>query len=55
MPIYVYEDCCGEGDIELTVPISERDLQYCAYCGEKRKRKIEFTGLTWAPSAGGMR
>ena len=40
---------------ELNVPISQRDTVRCGNCGNLLKRKIAFTGLTWAPTAGGMR
>lgn len=57
MPTYVYEacDCFDEDLFELNVPISDRDTQECAKCGTVWGRKIVFTGLTWAPTAGGMR
>lgn len=60
MPTYNYEcdtpDCEIAGDrFELNVPIADRDFQFCARCGNKFTRKITFTGLTWAPTAGGMR
>lgn len=61
MPIYVYEcvtkDCDAESvAVEESFPIEMRDgCSFCAYCGNVRKRKIAFTGLTWAPTAGGMR
>lgn len=54
MPTYVYENCHGE-QLELNVPIDERDNQECGPCGNLLKRKIVFKGLTWAPTAGGMR
>lgn len=58
MPTYIYENCScylGGGEpLERNVPIVERDNQKCI-CGETLKRKIVFTGLTWAPTAGGMR
>lgn len=58
MPTYVYKDCewCGDGEtFELNVPISQRDNQFCEACGMPYKRQIVFTGITWAPTAGGMR
>lgn len=60
MPTYVYEDCewCGDNDgstFEKNVPIKDRDNQQCEACGCEYKRKVAFTGLTWAPTAGGMR
>lgn len=61
MPTYIYR-CLTDGceaygvEIEEAFPISQRDgLSFCAYCNETRFRKIAFTGLTWAPTAGGMR
>lgn len=59
MPTYVYENCgcdgTGEDTFELNVPINARDTVECRICGIKNKRKIAFNGLTWAPTAGGMR
>lgn len=64
MPTYVYKNCCCEipsdggaflTEFELNVPIDKRDHVYCGFCGRALKRKIVFTGLTWAPTAGGMR
>lgn len=61
MPTYVYENCdCPETAVlgetfEANVPIDSRDTLTCKFCGEPNKRKIAFTGLTWAPTAGGMR
>ena len=61
MPIYVYEcvtqGCAAESiPVEENMPIDQRDgCSFCAYCGSERKRKISFTGLTWAPTAGGFR
>lgn len=57
MPTYDYYQC-GEVDgytEERNVPISERDSQVCKRCGFPVERKITFRGLTWAPTAGGMR
>jgi predicted nucleic acid-binding Zn ribbon protein len=60
MPTYVYKDCAwcaGEPRevFEKNVPIAERDTQWCEHCGLTYERVIAFTGLTWAPTAGGMR
>jgi predicted nucleic acid-binding Zn ribbon protein len=55
MPTYVYYNCDRDGTQERNVPIAERDNQVCEICGDPLKRKIAFTGLTWAPTAGGMR
>lgn len=61
MPTYVYQNCdCPEAaelgeSFEANVPIAVRDNVRCKFCGEINPRKIAFTGLTWAPSAGGMR
>lgn len=56
MPTYVFEcDHCDDDVFERNVPIAQRDKQCCHYCGLKLSRKMAFTGLTWAPTAGGMR
>lgn len=60
MPTYVYRICkCWDTEEEKTfernVPIAERDNQPCQYCKQPLERVIAFTGLTWAPTAGGMR
>ena len=63
MPTYVYKNCvCPEfqeessGETsEFNVPIEYRDEVQCGYCYTPLKRKIVFTGSTWAPTAGGMR
>jgi hypothetical protein len=61
MPTYIYrcttEACEAKGvEVEEVFPMDMRDgCSYCAYCGNVRTRKIAFTGLTWAPTAGGMR
>lgn len=57
MPTYTYKNCCGDENInlELNVPISKRDEQTCVVCDNPLQRTISFTGLTWAPTAGGMR
>lgn len=59
MPTYTYENCYRHTNkaelIERNVPIDDRDDQSCMECGTPLKRKISFTGLTWAPTAGGMR
>lgn len=60
MPTYVYQNCdCKDsadgGTFELNVPIAERDNLKCLGCDKPLKRKIAFSGLTWAPTAGGMR
>lgn len=57
MPTYVYKWCDGDPEctFERNVPIAERDNQFCDKCGTKLERVIAFTGLTWAPTAGGMR
>lgn len=55
MPTYVYYNHDRDGTQERNVPIAERDNQNCEVCGEPIDRKIAFTGLTWAPTAGGMR
>ena len=60
MPTYVYAcenpDCEIAGNrFEMNVPIADRDLQWCARCGTQFERKVAFSGLTWAPSVGGMR
>lgn len=55
MPTYTYECENCEVTDELNVPIAERDNQNCPVCTVALKRKITFTGLTWAPTAGGMR
>lgn len=71
MPTYVYEHCdCPDPvteqfdkdypnahrfeTFELNVPIEQRDLVKCGH-GKFLKRRIVFNGLTWAPTAGGMR
>lgn len=59
MPTYVYECLfCDQGTFEKNVPIADRDdanIQ-CPKCEKYfTQRKIAFTGLTWAPTAGGMR
>jgi predicted nucleic acid-binding Zn ribbon protein len=56
MPTYLYE-CVDslDGTIELNVPIEQRDHQDCPVCKKPLSRKFVFTGLTWAPTAGGMR
>lgn len=60
MPTYRYE--CQSEDcekykqpVEQIVQIDERDLQYCHWCGGHYRRIMVFTGLTWAPTAGGYR
>lgn len=55
MPIYVYYNCDQDGTQQRIVPIAERDNQTCEICGDPITRKIAFSGLTWAPTAGGMR
>lgn len=55
MPTYTYYNHDRDGTQERVVPISERDNQTCEICGEPLERKITFNGLTWAPTAGGMR
>lgn len=60
MPTYVYTGCAcypdkSFGTVEKNVPISERDNQTCNECNYSLERVIAFTGLTWAPTAGGMR
>ena len=64
MPTYVFKTCeCRipqDGgafleSYELNVPIDDRDSQKCPFCGCTLERKIVFHGLTWAPTAGGMR
>jgi hypothetical protein len=63
MPTYTYEACSCESfkqefpteTIEKNTAIDYRDLIQCGYCESYLKRKITFTGLTWAPTAGGMR
>lgn len=61
MPTYTYSFECPcqtqvpSPEVERYVPIAERDEQNCECCGRSLKRKITFTGLTWAPTAGGMR
>ena len=60
MPTYVYENChtikgLEEGTLERNVPIAERDNQKCYFCEQPLKRLLVFKGLTWAPTAGGMR
>jgi len=60
MPNYDYEcetpNCDAEGIlVTINCKMHERDTQFCAYCGNKRKRLISFNGLVWAPTAGGMR
>ena len=57
MPTYVFEcELCETDELfERNVPISSRDSQCCRNCGMKLKRHVVFTGLTWAPTAGGMR
>ena len=57
MPTYVYKcpQSIEEKTLELNVPIAERDEQVCPFCGTELERQIAFTGLTWAPTAGGMR
>lgn len=55
MPTYVYYNCDRDGTQERNVPMDERDEQKCEVCGDPLTRKQVFTGLTWAPTAGGMR
>lgn len=55
MPTYTYYNCDRDGTQERNVPMDERDNQKCEICGDPITRKISFTGLTWAPTAGGMR
>jgi putative FmdB family regulatory protein len=57
MPTYVYECLLDGSRFEKNVPISERDGNIeCPECNKFfTERKIAFTGLTWAPTAGGMR
>jgi hypothetical protein len=57
LPTYEYKYCDGDTEctIERNVPIDERDNQFCNRCGKQLERIISFTGLTWAPTAGGMR
>ena len=55
MPTYDYE-CEKEGTLtERMVPIATRDEQVCDFCKSPLKRIVSFNGLTWAPTAGGMR
>lgn len=57
MPVYVYECELDETVFEKNVPIADRDGNIeCPTCNKFfTTRKIVFTGLTWAPTAGGMR
>lgn len=64
MPTYTYETCTCRGAVdefgdakvvEHNVPIDYRDEVTCGHCDKPLSRKISFTGLTWAPTAGGMR
>ena len=58
MPIYSYECTYCEEEFEANVAIANRDdPQSCPLCGfdAYTERRIVFTGLTWAPTAGGMR
>jgi len=63
MPTYVYKNCDCQfedghtalSEFEYNVPIADRDHLHCGFCGAPLERKIAFTGLTWAPTAGGMR
>jgi putative FmdB family regulatory protein len=56
MPTYVFECIKCESDLfERNVAIADRNKQCCRSCGRKLERHIVFNGLTWAPTAGGMR
>ena len=55
MPTYTYYNCDPDGTQDRNVPIAERYEQVCEICGKTIKRKLTFSGLTWAPTAGGMR
>lgn len=60
MPIFVYE-CKNVNcekvhtSLERNVPSDLRDDQDCEHCTYPLNRLVRFTGLTWAPTAGGMR
>lgn len=56
MPTYDFECARCEHEKELNVPIADRDNLYeCDLCGGVLVRVVSFNGLTWAPTAGGMR
>ena len=66
MPTYVYSSEClclddlskelpQFSEIELNLPIEQRDSVWCPKCGATLKRLIRFEGSVWAPTAGGMR
>lgn len=51
----LYPNAQSFDTFELNVPIAQRDTARCADCNSLLKRRIAFNGLTWAPTAGGMR
>lgn len=56
MPTYDFVCMKCERETEKNVPISKRDDLYeCEFCGGALERMLSFQGLTWAPTAGGMR
>lgn len=56
MPTYDYKCILEDTEFEKNVPIAERDGNIeCPVCGHLAERIISFKGLTWAPTAGGMR
>lgn len=57
MPTYDYKCGMCETTFEKNVPIAERDGNIeCPDCNLYfTDRVISFKGLTWAPTAGGMR
>lgn len=54
MPIYTYECSSCQERKELNVKIADRDRQRCI-CKKELKRVITFTGIVFAPTAGGMK
>ena len=57
MPTYDFKCLLDETHFEKNVPIDDRDGNIeCPECGNYFvERLISFNGLTWAPTAGGMR
>jgi len=56
MPTYDFKCTKCENTVEQNVPIALRDAEFqCDECGGALLREITFKGLTWAPTAGGMR
>lgn len=57
MPTYDYKCQLDDTEFEKNVPIDDRDGNVqCPRCGNYfTERRLTFHGLTWAPTAGGMR